>query len=355
MHRRDALKTLTGCLTAALSGTAAGFGTAAAKPTTGLGLVAYCSRYRRQWLKQQNKGFDLYLPQNYLAYCRGLGAGGMQVRLGVLDGESAAALRKNAEQVGMHIEGIVSPPASKRDVARFDAEMRTAKQCGALAVRTVIVPGRRYERFKSLAEFREFLERGRRMLQRAAPIAEKHRLPLAVENHKDQRSDNRAKLLKQIGSEYVGACVDAGNSMALLEDPVETARQLAPFAFSVHLKDQAVREYEHGFLLADVPLGQGMIDLKQVVGILRKAKPKVRFNLELITRDPLKVPCLTKRYWSVMPKLDARVLAGMLRTVRARSAKSLPTVESLPLKQQLAREDANVRTSLGYWRAHLDR
>jgi len=71
------------------------------------------------------------------------------------------------------------------DLGRFEAEIRMAAEVGALAVRTVIMPGRRYEQFKSLAEFKEFETRGRQMLERAAPIVTKHRVRLAVENHKD--------------------------------------------------------------------------------------------------------------------------------------------------------------------------
>lgn len=346
MHRRDALKTLAAALWPCVAN-------ASDKPPakrTGLGLVIYCSRYRRALLKRTMKGFDLYEPRNYLAHCRQLGAGGMQARLGVMDEKAATRLRKSAERDGLFIEGIVSPPRMKRDVSRFNAEMRTAKQCGAPAVRTVIIPGRRYERFKSLKEFNEYLARGKRMLELAAPVAEKHRLPLAVENHKDQRSDARVKLFKQIGSEYIGACVDTGNSMALLEDPIDTAKQLAGYAFSVHLKDQAVRAYKDGFLLADVPLGQGAIDLKTVVGLLRKAKPKVRFSLELITRDPLKVPCLTDRYWSVMPRIDARHLAKMLRLAGKDRSRLPARVSFLPQAAQVKREDENVRTSLEYAR-----
>ena len=77
MHRRDALKALTGSFIAALSGTASGSTAPSTKKVTGLGLVAYCSRYRRAWLKANNKGFDLYRPENYLAHCRQLGAGGV--------------------------------------------------------------------------------------------------------------------------------------------------------------------------------------------------------------------------------------------------------------------------------------
>ena len=85
------------------------------------------------------------------------------------------------------------------------------------------------ETFESLAEFRRFEERGRRALERAAPIAEKHRVAIAVENHKDHRNDERVALFEHISSEFVGACVDTGNSVALLEDPVDTVTALAPW------------------------------------------------------------------------------------------------------------------------------
>ncbi len=65
------------------------------------------------------------------------------------------------------------------------------------------------------------------MLEQAAPLAEKHRIPLAVENHKDHRDAQRIALFEHISSEFVGACVDTGNSFALLEDPLETVRRFA--------------------------------------------------------------------------------------------------------------------------------
>ncbi len=45
----------------------------------------------------------------------------------------------------MYLEGIASLPRDDGDVARFDAEIRTAKRAGASIVRTVMLSGRRYE------------------------------------------------------------------------------------------------------------------------------------------------------------------------------------------------------------------
>ncbi len=320
---------------------------------TGMGLVIYCLGHQQRARKRKGPKADLFEPLTFLEECHRLGAGGVQVPLGARDEAYAKRLREQAEQWGMYVEGIAGPPYERRDLERFDAQMKTAALAGARAVRTVIIPGRRYERFESLKELREYETRGRRALELAAPVAEKHRVALAVENHKDQRSAERAELLKAVGSEYVGACLDLGNNMALLEDPLDVAKTLLPLTFSVHLKDQAVRPYEEGFLLADVPLGQGCIDLKQIVGMVRGGRPDVRFSLELITRDPLKVPCLSEKYWATLPNLPARDLVRMLRLAREHQAEELPVVSALPPEQQVDRERANVAASLVYARREL--
>ena len=163
-------------------------------------------------------------------------------------------------------------------------------------------------------------------------------MPLAVENHKDHRDEQRIALFEHISSEYVGACVDTGNSFALLEDPIETIERFAPWAHSVHLKDQAVKPYEDGFLLGDIPLGQGFIDLKRIVRILREKKPEIRFSLELITRDPLKVPVLKTKYWATFPEVPGSDLARTLKDVQSKAADRLQGVTSLSEEDQLALE-----------------
>ncbi len=214
-------------------------------------------------------------------------------------------------------------------------------------------PAGAYEFFDSLEKFREYEAKGQMALEMAAPVAEKLQLPLAIENHKDQRNDARVALLEHISSEYVGACVDTGNSVALLEDPLETVAAFAPWAHSVHLKDQAVQLYDEGFLLADIPLGAGFLDLPAMVDLLREKRPDVRFTLELITRDPLKVPCLSEEFWATFPDVPGRDLARTLRAVREGSTDSLQYPSLLLPEKQVALEDSNVRTSLDYARDHL--
>jgi 3-oxoisoapionate decarboxylase len=352
MNRREALQGILGTAAALALGPIAR-GAGAEPKRTGLGVVSYCLAHQQKWLKQQNPPVDLAEPLEFLDYCHRLGAGGVQTPLGIRDEVYAKTLRAKAEGYGMYLETMATLPGQESERERFEAHIRTAAAAGARAVRTALMPGRRYEFFDSPEKFREFDQRGRELLQRAVPIVEKHRVRLAVENHKTHFAAEQADLLKRTSSEYVGACVDTGNNLALLEDPIAVVETLAPWAFSVHIKDQGLKEYDEGFLLADVPLGQGVLDLKRMVAILRKARPDVRFSLELITRDALKVPCLTDKYWATFPALPGRDLARTLRLVRSRGMKSLPPVDSLPPQAQVALEAGNIAKSLEYAREHL--
>ncbi len=254
----------------------------------------------------------------------------------------------------MYLEGIVPLPRDQGDVERFEAEIRTAKRVGAEVVRTVMLSGRRYETFGSIAEFRRFAETSTRSLKAAADVVARHGVRLAVENHKDWRADELLRILNQVGNDHVGVCLDTGNSIALLEDPMEVVEALAPRAFTTHFKDMALEEYKDGFLLSEVPLGTGVLDLPRVVRLVRAARPEIRLNLEMITRDPLKVPCLQGGYWATFPDLPGKEVARALSFVRSHPpARPLPRIGQLPRDEQLRAEDDNVRRCLAFARDRL--
>jgi len=218
-----------------------------------------------------------------------------------------------------------------------------------------LLGGRRYETFRSAEAFKQFRDTSWKSLSLAEPILKRHGLRLAIENHKDLLVSELVELLRRLSSEFVGVCVDFGNSIALLEDAMEVVQSLAPFAFSTHIKDMAVAEYEDGFLLSEVPLGQGFLDLRQIISVLQKANPAIQFNLEMITRDPLKIPCLTNGYWVTMENMQASRLAQTLALVKKNAAsKPLPHTTGLSIGEQLKFEDANVRQSLAFARQNLN-
>lgn len=293
-------------------------------------------------------------PLRFLEYCHGIGAGGIQIGIGTRDTAYTAQLRDKAAQHGMFVEGSVRMPKDQGDLQRFDGDIKSAAEAGARVVRTVMLSGRRYETFQTAAAFRGFSERSWTSLVLAEPVMARHRVRLAIENHKDWRISELVSMLKRISSPWVGVCVDTGNSIALVEDPNETVEAYAPWAFATHIKDMAVREYREGFLLSEVPLGQGFLDLRRIVAALTKARPDVQYSLEMITRDPLKIPYLTDPYWATFDDVRGREAASAMRMVRAQwSEKPLPELSTRPRQEQLDAEERNVKLSLEYARQHL--
>lgn len=280
----------------------------------------------------------------FLEKCHALGAGGMQASL---NGD-LTKLRSRAEELGMYIEGMVSVPRTG-DLVAFERGLIDAKAAGANVVRAAMLSGRRYETFKTLADWKAWVEQSRAALEQAVPIVEKHKITLALENHKDWTLDELQQLLKTYSSEYVGVCLDFGNNLSLLDDPVEMAEALASYTHSTHVKDMGVRPYAEGFLLSEVPLGTGILDLPRIVSVIRKANPKVNFSLEMITRDPLKVPCLTPQYWEVFPDRNGKYLARTLALVQAHSSGGpLPMVSPLPSPDRVRIEEENVKACFAY-------
>ena len=293
-------------------------------------------------------------PLVFLEYCRKLGAGGVQVSLGRGDDTFVAKVNEAVKASGLYLEGIVGLPRTESDVARFNDELRTAKECGATILRSVMLSGRRYETFDTADAFRQFAERSWQSLVLAKPVVEKLGMRLAIENHKDWRVPELLSILKRIDSPNIGVTLDTGNSIALLEEPHEVVEAYAPYTFTLHFKDMAVAEYGDGFLLSEVPLGTGFVDLPRIIKLVRDKRPESNFNLEMITRDPLRVPCLRTKYWATFADLPAKVRAGALAMVRDKASKvPLPRISELSQQDQLAREDENVRASLEFARKSL--
>ena len=286
----------------------------------------------------------------FLEHCHTLGAAGIQ---SAINGD-IPKVRGRAEQLGMFVEAIVPIPKTA-DTSVFEAAVKNAKAAGARVVR-VNAGGRRYEEFSNAAEYQAFKERTVAAIKTAVSICEKQKLPFALENHKDWTLEQMVDILKQHSSEYFGACLDFGNNIALLDDPMLVAEQLAPFALTTHVKDMGLEPYPDGFLLSEVPLGEGMLDLPRIYSLVAKARPGIKFILEMITRDPLQIPCLTDKYWATFPDRSGRYLARTLRSVReqAKRDKPLPRISQLSREQQLEVEEKNVRACLEYSREKLN-
>jgi sugar phosphate isomerase/epimerase len=318
----------------------------------GVVVHSYGIRYGSKVESTKYPGFQNALE--FMRHCHAIGAGGIQTTVGGWASDFAKKVRDEREKLGMYLEGSIAMPKNAADVARFEKEVLTAKEAGASVLRTVCLSGRRYENFKSEAEWNTFKENSIQSIQLAEPIVRKHQVRLAVENHKDWKAAELAQLISNLSSEWVGVTLDFGNNVSLLEEPMAVIRTLAPFAFSTHVKDMGVKAYDKGFLLSEVELGTGIVDLKEAVTLCQKYNPQVTFSLEMITRDPLQIPCLEDSYWTTFENPSAQELAKILRLVRDRSfSGELPQVKNLDPEQRLAFEEENVVKCLAYSKAQL--
>lgn len=312
-------------------------------PRSNLGLLLYSYGIRAR----SDARNEFAQPANFLSFAHERGANAVQLALGIRDEKDCLAIRRLAEKREMAIEGIVAPPKDTAiDRERFHSELKTAQACGAAVVRVVMLGGRRYEVFQRAEDYPAFAKQAATALKEAEPVAARHKVQLAVENHKDFRIDELTQLIKAISSEWVGICLDTGNNLALLEDPFATVTALAAHTRTVHLKDIAFEEAPEGFRMAEVPLGQGSLDLPGIVKAIRKANPKVRFQLEMITRDPLLIPCLQDKYWATLERVPGRDLARTLAMVRKQAVpQPLPRLTKMSAPEQIELEDRQVRES----------
>ena len=350
MNRRSFIETTTAATLAMAAPSLPSF----YAPKKGMG-VASASYAFRWYSGTESKKYPPFThAMQMLEHCKKIGAAGIQAGMRNWTGEDAGKIRDRREELELYLEGQTLLPENETDLARFEKEIQQAKEAGAKIIRTVCLRGRRYENFDNLESFEQFRKQSKISLELAEPIVRKHKMKLAVENHKDWRIPDMLKLLKHFDSEWIGVTLDTGNNLSLLEDPMEVVEALAPYTFNVHFKDMAYQEYEDGFLLSEVPLGEGELDLGKMRKIIEKHSPEANFNLEMITRDPLKVPCLSDKYWATFTEMPAQDLAHTLKEVREnKPQKPLPTVEGISPEERLNYEEENILASFAYAKAHL--
>ena len=291
---------------------------------------------------------------DYIEHCHNLGVGVVEMR--AFEPEEAQSLRKKMEQYHMRAIGNVPLPRDEAGLPQFETHIKAAKEAGIIGNHAAMT-GRRYEDFDSFEAFKANFDRCKKMVQIAEPILRKYQMPLLLENHKGWRSAEQAAWIRKTGSEWIGVHFDFGNNVSLCEDPMETLKNLLPYTHACHIKDMAVQPYEDGFLLSEVPLGEGFLDLKGMVGILQKKNPNIPLDLEMITRDPLKIPIFTRKYWAtfddVESPLPGRDLARVMEILQKKSAKSLPKTSGLSPEAALKLEDDCINKSIAWAKANL--
>ncbi len=185
-----------------------------AAPTTKMGIATTC--YMTAWRPRDTLEF--------IEHAQSLGGGGVQASLSSLDKAYVSKVRAKIEEYGMFLE--VMGPLPRQDAAQFEAVLRAAKEAGAVCVRSACLSGRRYETFATLAAWKSFVDESHTAIKRGIPLAEKAGIDWALENHKDWTAAEFAAILRRYSSPRLGVCLDTGNNISLLDDPMEVVETL---------------------------------------------------------------------------------------------------------------------------------
>jgi sugar phosphate isomerase/epimerase len=149
-------------------------------------------------------------------------------------------------------------------------------------------------------------------------LAQELGVKIAVENHSgDMQAWELRDLIQAAGNDYVAACLDTGNPMWVVEDPLVTLEVLGPFTVTTHIRDSVVFEHPRGAAAQWVALGDGVIDFKKFVARFREICPESTMQLENITgRRPAVLPYLEPDFWKAFPKARADEFARFVELAR---------------------------------------
>ena len=273
------------------------------------------------------------------------------------DPRAVAELKGRADCLGLYFElgtgGV--------DADHLRSTLRLARQFGGSVLRTFVSVGRTW----SQAEDPHALDRAAQALRQAAGACEDTGVALAVENHQDLTAPELAELLDRVDHPLVGACWDTGNSLGVLEHPLEGLANVADRTFTVHLKSYGLLPHVDagqltGYVLVGVPVWQNRQLLAETLAVLSRRSPvesqhiNVEAAVEYIPVTPERPGWRPEHAQAAGRILDMYAIGDSANGTSLRAALSpwLPRKE-MSIAELLSLEDRLVRESVGQARELL--
>lgn len=234
-----------------------------------------------------------------------------------LDPAHLAQVKDHAAKVGIAIDagmGCICPLSSSWSPNNGDPKenilrgLRVAKAVGARSMRCFMGQGAdRLGKYPLQALMDKTVEVLRSVRSEAQDLGVK----IALENHSgDMQARETRSVIEGAGKDFVGSCLDTGNPMWVVEDPMVSLEVLAPYVVTTHIRDSVVYEVPRGAAAQWVALGDGTIDFHKFVARFRELCPRATMQLEVITgRPPQILPYLEPSFWKAFPKADASEFA----------------------------------------------
>ncbi|HVN81294.1 MAG TPA: sugar phosphate isomerase/epimerase [Terriglobia bacterium] len=140
---------------------------------------------------------------------------------------------------------------------------------------------------------------------------------LAIENHQDFGSQELLELAGEAGSN-VGICFDTGNPLAVGEEPLSFARNVAHQVRHVHLKDYRAQWTDEGYRLVRCAIGEGSIPFSEIARILGEHHLDLTASIEIGALDARHIRLFKPAWWQGYGPRAAAELGPCLAAARKR-------------------------------------
>jgi len=279
-----------------------------------------------------------------------------QMHMPGLDESILREIRSTAEELGMYVEG----GSGGTDPDVIERDLWATKSMGGKVLKSYFGYLLRPETIRSSDDWYEFEKEQKAKLEVVEKLARRYDVKVAFENHLDITWEEMLSFMKHVDSEYIGVALDTANPLGIIQDPVETARQLGPYTIATHLKDWRMIEEEKGFTVMPVPLGKGDVDLKEIVKILKAANPELNYSIELDMHRIHQIPWLNHDFWRGFPNRNIHDVVKVINLIRkdgsprtSEELKALPAMKGARVEELVDHELDYLGQSITYCREEL--
>lgn len=208
-----------------------------------------------------------------------------------LSPEHLAAVKKNAEDHGLELELNISfnAPSDPRVNSTIEEALEVGHAIGAKLVKfsTDVEHPHPISHACMCPEAMEQISKIILDFKRNIPTIEKYGMQISIENHCDLFADEVIYMVKQLHHPLIGACCDTINSLMLAEGIEECVRKMAPYVNCVHFCDNRVFADPDGTHSLGCAIGDGDVDVVEVMKILREQAPPELDTIDLEIELPL--------------------------------------------------------------------
>ncbi|MBC7924957.1 MAG: sugar phosphate isomerase/epimerase [Bryobacteraceae bacterium] len=227
-----------------------------------------------------------------------------------------AEVRSISKDLGLHLETggggifVKGPENHQAAVENLRYQITRAQAMGSPLIRVVIASSRAQlppqPPERTLEKVADVFRSVREQVKDAG-------MKIALEVHKDFQAWEFKNLVEAAGPEYVGIYMDTGNPVYVLEHPLTTLETLAPYIVTLHLRDSVVYEHKRGVAVQWVPLGEGIVDFKEILAKAEALVGDVYVYVKPITgRPPDVLPYLEQDFWKLYPRARSSEFARFL-------------------------------------------